>query len=322
MQDAETPSSPPPAANVQTRRRRSRSPPCRKPGALSLGTANPALHQPPPHRTNTHSNRDHTTKTKPQRAHTNGESANAHAHPSPPLLLLLLRARRPLSPPPSTALRAHIRGASATAQRAFRGCDTPPLPLRAARARERESPLQNTESDRQSRWRSSSAPRRSGSVSRSCTMGGGCVAQSRRVPPHPSGSPKRERSRSRRRATPNPPNKSQDNRASAWNGATALGIAVGGASEDLRYLKSISLQMWLFGYELPGTSPGFLLARARRRRRRRSFARTLPAHATSPPPPLLPSSTDTHTQTHTRTDTIMLMTDKEMHVLSSAKKSE
>jgi nucleosome binding factor SPN SPT16 subunit len=38
-----------------------------------------------------------------------------------------------------------------------------------------------------------------------------------------------------------------------WNGATALGIAVGGASEDLRYLKSISLQMWLFGYELPGT---------------------------------------------------------------------
>jgi nucleosome binding factor SPN SPT16 subunit len=38
-----------------------------------------------------------------------------------------------------------------------------------------------------------------------------------------------------------------------WNGATALGIAVGAASEDLRYLKSISLQMWLFGYELPGT---------------------------------------------------------------------
>jgi hypothetical protein len=27
---------------------------------------------------------------------------------------------------------------------------------------------------------------------------------------------------------------------------------VGGTSEDLRYLKSISLHLWLFGYELPG----------------------------------------------------------------------
>lgn len=38
----------------------------------------------------------------------------------------------------------------------------------------------------------------------------------------------------------------------AWAGANTLAIAVGGHSEDLRYLKSISLHVWLFGYELPG----------------------------------------------------------------------
>jgi hypothetical protein len=29
-------------------------------------------------------------------------------------------------------------------------------------------------------------------------------------------------------------------------------VVVGGTSDDLRYLKSISLHLWLFGYELPG----------------------------------------------------------------------
>jgi hypothetical protein len=33
-------------------------------------------------------------------------------------------------------------------------------------------------------------------------------------------------------------------------------VAVGGSSEDLRYLKSISLHLWLFGYELPGGDAG------------------------------------------------------------------
>lgn len=43
------------------------------------------------------------------------------------------------------------------------------------------------------------------------------------------------------------------NRASLWENAGALGIMVGNTSEDLRYLKSISLHLWLFGYELPDT---------------------------------------------------------------------
>lgn len=47
----------------------------------------------------------------------------------------------------------------------------------------------------------------------------------------------------------------QDNRDTLWDKATALAIAVGGSSEDLRYLKSIALQLWLFGYEIPGAHP-------------------------------------------------------------------
>jgi FACT complex subunit SPT16 N-terminal lobe domain len=42
------------------------------------------------------------------------------------------------------------------------------------------------------------------------------------------------------------------NRSTLWDNATALVIPVGASSDDLRYLKSISLHLWLFGYELPG----------------------------------------------------------------------
>jgi nucleosome binding factor SPN SPT16 subunit len=34
---------------------------------------------------------------------------------------------------------------------------------------------------------------------------------------------------------------------------TSLVVPVGSASDELRYLKSIALQLYLFGYELPGT---------------------------------------------------------------------
>lgn len=37
-----------------------------------------------------------------------------------------------------------------------------------------------------------------------------------------------------------------------WNGAEAIVVAVGASSEELRYHKSIALQVWLYGYELPG----------------------------------------------------------------------
>ncbi|GIL93381.1 hypothetical protein Vretifemale_20793, partial [Volvox reticuliferus] len=38
-----------------------------------------------------------------------------------------------------------------------------------------------------------------------------------------------------------------------WGGANVLAVAVGAPSDDLRYLKSISLHLWLFGFELPDT---------------------------------------------------------------------
>lgn len=40
---------------------------------------------------------------------------------------------------------------------------------------------------------------------------------------------------------------------SSWENANVLAITVGGTSEDLRYLRSIALHLWLFGYELPDT---------------------------------------------------------------------
>ncbi|WIA33317.1 hypothetical protein OEZ86_006455 [Tetradesmus obliquus] len=45
----------------------------------------------------------------------------------------------------------------------------------------------------------------------------------------------------------------KENRADIWDNANALAVVVGGTSDDLRYLKSISLHLWLFGYELPDT---------------------------------------------------------------------
>ena len=37
-----------------------------------------------------------------------------------------------------------------------------------------------------------------------------------------------------------------------WTGAEVIVVAVGASSEELRYHKSIALQVWLYGYELPG----------------------------------------------------------------------
>lgn len=41
---------------------------------------------------------------------------------------------------------------------------------------------------------------------------------------------------------------------SMWHGATGLLIGTGvNTEDDLRYLKSVALELWLFGYELPDT---------------------------------------------------------------------
>jgi nucleosome binding factor SPN SPT16 subunit len=39
-----------------------------------------------------------------------------------------------------------------------------------------------------------------------------------------------------------------------WGGATAVMVGTGvNKEDDLRYLKSVALEVWLFGYELPDT---------------------------------------------------------------------
>jgi hypothetical protein len=37
-----------------------------------------------------------------------------------------------------------------------------------------------------------------------------------------------------------------------WDDINVLAVMAGSASEDLRYLKSVSLHLWLFGYEVTG----------------------------------------------------------------------
>lgn len=37
-----------------------------------------------------------------------------------------------------------------------------------------------------------------------------------------------------------------------WEDAGSICVAAGPASDDFRYLKSVALHIWLFGYELPG----------------------------------------------------------------------
>ena len=40
-----------------------------------------------------------------------------------------------------------------------------------------------------------------------------------------------------------------------WNGATSVALVVGDDRNDLSYMKSRCMQLWLFGYHLPGIRP-------------------------------------------------------------------
>lgn len=44
----------------------------------------------------------------------------------------------------------------------------------------------------------------------------------------------------------------QEHKEDIWDGSNVLAVMAGSASEDLRYLKSVSLHLWLFGYEVTG----------------------------------------------------------------------
>lgn len=44
----------------------------------------------------------------------------------------------------------------------------------------------------------------------------------------------------------------------AWSGVNAFAVPAGSTSEELRYTKSLAMQLWLFGYELPDTIMVFL----------------------------------------------------------------
>ena len=42
------------------------------------------------------------------------------------------------------------------------------------------------------------------------------------------------------------------NNPDLYDDVASVCVAAGPASEDFRYLKSVALHIWLFGYELPG----------------------------------------------------------------------
>lgn len=44
----------------------------------------------------------------------------------------------------------------------------------------------------------------------------------------------------------------QEHKEDIWDGSNVLAVMAGSASDDLRYLKSVSLHLWLFGYEVTG----------------------------------------------------------------------
>lgn len=50
----------------------------------------------------------------------------------------------------------------------------------------------------------------------------------------------------------------QRDRSTSWNGASAFAVATPPPSDDMRYLKSTTLQIWLLGYEFPETVVLFL----------------------------------------------------------------
>lgn len=91
----------------------------------------------------------------------------------------------------------------------------------------------------------------------------------------------------------------QEKRETVWGGANALVVPVGGNSEDLRYLKSLSLHLWLFGYELPGMLK-------------------VPAKSLA----TLLRTALTNNESVESPDTILVITEKELHVLTSQKKGE
>lgn len=52
----------------------------------------------------------------------------------------------------------------------------------------------------------------------------------------------------------------QEHKGDVWDDINVLAVMAGSASEDLRYLKSVSLHLWLFGYEVTGERGGGLFA--------------------------------------------------------------
>jgi nucleosome binding factor SPN SPT16 subunit len=53
-------------------------------------------------------------------------------------------------------------------------------------------------------------------------------------------------------------NKWKEHRKEMWGGADAIAVVTPPASEDLRYLKSTALHIWLLGYEFPETVMVFM----------------------------------------------------------------
>lgn len=104
-----------------------------------------------------------------------------------------------------------------------------------------------------------------------------------------------------------------------WAGANVLAVAVGAPSEDLRYLKSNSLHMWLFGYELPGGAAVSSVGGGVR-----GFAGCPLCACLSAPPVTILALAETPLTGLFRTyaETVMLFTNNRVHVLTSQKKGK
>lgn len=108
----------------------------------------------------------------------------------------------------------------------------------------------------------------------------------------------------------------QEHRADLWDNSNVLAVMAGSASEDLRYLKSVSLHLWLFGYEVTGMA----VCSSRCCRSCRCSAASAAALTWGVYPGFLMSGGLFTFALSCAADTLLVFTDKTLHVMTTTKK--